>query len=538
MRARETPLADRLTALREAVDVAAERLEGPEEAAAVGRARSLLAKAGARTALGEATVVALAGATGSGKSTLFNALSGAEVSSPGVRRPTTGVAHATVWGDEPQDRLLDWLEVPRRHRHPPDPALDGLVLLDLPDHDSIRLENRLEVDRLVGLVDVLVWVLDPEKYADAAVHERYLVPLAGHAGVLLVVLNQVDRLDPAAAHACLTDLRGLLDREGLSGTPLLAVSARTGAGLGELRTDLARRVAARKAATERLGADVSGAVAELRSCCAGDGAGAGKAVRADRERLTDALAGAAGVPVVGAAVERSVRRDGAARTGWPLVRWAQKLRPDPLRRLHLGTGQGPGTPDGVLARTSLPTAGAVQKAAVSTAVRAARETAGAGLPRPWADALRREVEVSEERLADRLDAAVAGTDLGPDRTPLWQRAVGGLQWLLAAVALVGVLWLLALVGLGLLQLDDVVPLPRVEGIPLPTLLLLGGLLAGLLLALLSRPLVHARARRRRRRAELRLRAAVAAVGEEELMAPMADVRADHDRFAAALARAR
>ncbi len=533
MRARALPLADRLAALREAVDVAAERLEGPEEAAAVGRARSLLAKAGARTALGDATVVALAGATGSGKSTLFNALSGAEVSSPGVRRPTTGVAHATVWGAEPQDRLLDWLEVPRRHRHPPEPGLDGLVLLDLPDHDSIRLENRLEVDRLVGLVDVLVWVLDPEKYADAAVHERYLVPLAGHAGVLLVVLNQVDRLDPAAARACLTDLRGLLDREGLTGTPLLAVSARTGTGLGELRADLAGRVAARRAATERLGADVGAAVTELRTCCAGDGAAGGRAGRADHERLTDALAGAAGVPVVAAAVERSVRRDGAALTGWPLLRWAAKLRPDPLRRLHLGGG----APDGPAARTSLPAAGAVQKAAVATAVRAARETAGAGLPRPWADALRREVEVSEERLADRLDAAVAGTDLGPDRTPLWQRAVGGLQWLLAGIALVGVLWLLALVGLGLLQLDDVVPLPRVEGIPLPTLLLVGGLLAGLLLALLARPLVRARGRRRRRRAELRLRAAVAAVGEEELLAPMAAVRADHDRFTAALARA-
>jgi energy-coupling factor transporter ATP-binding protein EcfA2 len=543
MRGRELPLTDRLAALREAVDVAAERLEGPDEAAALARARSLLAKAGARTALGEATVVALAGATGSGKSTLFNALSGAEVSSPGVRRPTTGVAHATVWGEESQDRLLDWLEVPRRHRHPPDPALDGLVLLDLPDHDSVRLEHRLEVDRLVGLVDVLVWVLDPEKYADAAVHERYLLPLAGHAGVLLVVLNQVDRLDPAAARACLTDLRGLLDREGLADTPLLAVSARTGTGLGELRGDLVRRVAARRAATERLTADVRSAAGELRACCAapvprrngpsGGGSGDGGVGRADRERLTDALARAAGVPVVGAAVERSVRREGTAVTGWPVVRWTRKLRPDPLRRLHLGEG----TPGGVVARTSLPAAGAVARAEVGTAVRAAREAAGAGLPRPWADALRREVEVSEERLADRLDAAVAGTDLGPDRTPLWQRAVGGLQWLLAGVALVGVLWLLALVGLGLLQLDDVLPLPRVEGIPLPTLLAGGGLLAGALLALLARPLVGARARRRRRRAELRLRAAVAEVGQAELLGPMAAVRADHHRFAAALARA-
>ena len=138
MSRREQPLADRLAALRDAVEVAEGRLEVPE----VAQARALLAKAGARAALGDATVVALAGATGSGKSTLFNALSGSEVSVPGVRRPTTGVAHATVWtgpdGDS-ADRLLDWLEVPRRHRHDPEPALDGLVLLDLPDHDSVKL---------------------------------------------------------------------------------------------------------------------------------------------------------------------------------------------------------------------------------------------------------------------------------------------------------------------------------------------------------------------------------------------------------------
>ncbi|MCW2701794.1 MAG: GTP-binding protein HSR1-related protein, partial [Blastococcus sp.] len=299
MSRKEQPLADRLAALREAVEVAEDRLEVPE----VGAARTLLAKAGARAALGDATVVALAGATGSGKSTLFNALSGSEVSTPGVRRPTTGVAHATVWGsDDGADRLLDWLEVPRRHRHEPEPALDGLVLLDLPDHDSVRLEHRLEVDRLVGLVDVLVWVLDPEKYADAAVHDRYLSPLSGHAGVLFVVLNQVDRLDQDAARACLADLRGLLDREGLAATPLLALSGRTGAGVGELRKELARRVAARRAAADRLTADVRVAAAALAVHCP-DGAAPGSPDAEDGGNdLVGALAAAAGVPAVTAAV--------------------------------------------------------------------------------------------------------------------------------------------------------------------------------------------------------------------------------------------
>ena len=136
-------------------------------------------KAGARLRLGaEHTVVALAGATGSGKSSLFNALAGADVSQVGVRRPTT-VARPPRWSGatDGAGALLDWLEVPRRHAARPSAGVrrpDGLVLLDLPDHDSVQLEHRLEVDRLVELVDLLVWVLDPQKYADAALHDRYL----------------------------------------------------------------------------------------------------------------------------------------------------------------------------------------------------------------------------------------------------------------------------------------------------------------------------------------------------------------------------
>jgi len=99
------------------------------------------------------------------------------------------------------------------------------------------------------------------------------------------------------------------------------------------------------------------------------------------------------------------------------------------------------------------------------------------------------------------------------------------------------LWLLALVGLGYLQLDDVVPLPRVEGFPLPTLLLVGGLLAGLLTALLARPFVRASARRRGRRAERRLHDAVEQVARDEVLAPLEQEVAAHGRFCDAVTRA-
>ena len=201
------------------------------------------------------TVVALAGGTGSGKSSLFNALAGANFSPAGVTRPTTKHSHACVWGMEGAAPLLDWLGVQRRHRYARASALDegeasltGMLLLDLPDHDSVVTGSAALVDRLVKMADMLVWVLDPLKYADASVHRRYLVPLAGHAAVTTVVLNQVDTLSPDQAADCETDLRRLLDAEGLTETQVLVTSATTGAGLDELRRVLAGAVAARRAA--------------------------------------------------------------------------------------------------------------------------------------------------------------------------------------------------------------------------------------------------------------------------------------------------
>jgi GTP-binding protein EngB required for normal cell division len=227
-------------------------------------AETLLRRSGERMRMSAShTVVALAGGTGSGKSSLFNALAGANFSPAGVMRPTTKHSHACVWGMEGAAPLLDWLSVQRRHRYARASALDegeasltGLLLLDLPDHDSVVTGSVALVDRLVKLVDMLVWVLDPLKYADAAVHRRYLVPLAGHAAVTMVVLNQVDTLSPDQAADCEADLRRLLDAEGLTETSVLVTSALTGAGLDELRLSLATAVATRRASVDRITADV------------------------------------------------------------------------------------------------------------------------------------------------------------------------------------------------------------------------------------------------------------------------------------------
>src|SRR5215469_17694416 len=223
----------------------------------VRESEDLLARAGERLRLSAGhTVVVLAGGTGSGKSSLFNRLASADFSPVGVVRPMTREAYACVWGMEGAGPLLDWLGVAERNRYARSSELDagesslgGLLLLDLPDHDSVLAGATGSVNRLVSLADLMVWVLDPQKYADAAVHRRYLVPMAGHSSVISLVLNQSDLLSAQEAHDCVEDLQRLLEIEGLHDSQVLVTSV-TGAGIAELRQVLIRTVSARRASTE------------------------------------------------------------------------------------------------------------------------------------------------------------------------------------------------------------------------------------------------------------------------------------------------
>ena len=537
-------LADRVRALAEAV----EACQGRVDEEIVAEARRVTQQVDQRLALsGSATVVALAGATGSGKSSLFNAVSGTDLARVGVRRPTTSEPLAVTWGDEPTEDLLDWLQVSRRHAIATEGnaagarldgpggsgGLDGLVLLDLPDHDSTEKGNQLQVDRMVRLVDVMVWVVDPQKYADAVLHDRYLKPLVEHAPVMVVVLNQVDRLDAAQRKACLRDLRRLLDSEGLTRTEIRAVSAETGEGLVELRELIADRVAGKLAAARRLSADV--ATAADRLAAASGFAAAPELSKRSVSAMNTAMAEAAGAEAVAEAVRDAWRVRGAAATGWPVVAWVGRLKPDPLRRLHLDrlptSAKGP--PKAIdptaVGRTSLPVRSGVQAARVDTAVRALADEASAGLSRGWADAVRNAARAEEPRLADRLDRAVARTDLDIDRRRGWWQLVRVLQWVLLAAVVAGLLWLGSAFVLAYLQLP---PLPDVTWarLPAPTVLVLGGILVGLLLAGASRVGVVVGAGRRERTARTALRRSVAGVTNELVVQP---IQAELDRYARA-----
>ncbi len=519
---RGSDIGARVTALSTAVEAS----RGRVDETLLDEAATVVDRASGRLRLSaEHTVVAIAGATGSGKSSTFNSLTGLDLSSVGVRRPTTSWATACVWGQQGADELLEWLGIAPRHQTMRDSMLDtgqvdsamqGVVLLDLPDHDSTEVSHHLEVDRLVVLADLLVWVLDPQKYADAAVHDRYLAPYASHKDVMLVVLNHIDTVPEERRADMVADVRRLLAADGLGDVPVIPLSAKHGDGVEALRGEITRRVATKKATKARVEADVRNAAMGLEAVT-----GAAKPRSLSTERvaaLDDALADAAGVPTVVAAVHQSTKLRANRATGWPLVAWVSRLKPDPLKRLHLDLGAFGKQLTGN-ARTSVPEATQVQRARVDSEVRALVEDVTQDLSHPWASAVRRASVSRFDDLNDHLDVALARTDLGAERIPVWAGIVRVLQWLLVLAAVGAAVWLGLILASQYFQIPDP-SVPDWQGYPVPALVLVGSVAAGILLALVCRVLVAMTARRRARSADRRLRAAINEVSQQLVVEPV------------------
>lgn len=523
------------------------RIEGLESAAtaAAGRlddglvteARTVAERAAGRLKLSaEHTVVGIAGATGSGKSSTFNALTGLELSAVGVRRPTTSWATACVWGADGARELLEWLGIPDRHQttrdsmldtRREDNALDGVVLLDLPDHDSTEVSHHLEVDRLVALADLLVWVLDPQKYADAAIHDRYLEPLKTHDEVMLVVLNHIDSVPEERRQAMLDDVRRLLDADGLEKVPVIAVSARQGIGIDELRSEIGRRVAEKKMTRARLEADVRAAAQRL-----DDASGEGRHRSLPAGRVTafeEALGEAAGVPTIVDAVERSTRIRATRATGWPAVSWMSGLQGDPVKKLELDLGS---SADRLAGKASAsPTSATVQHARVDTEVRALADDASEGLGAPWQAAVQRASVSRIPELGERLDAGLAATDLARTRLPGWVGFVRVLQWLLLLGAVGCGVWA------GLAAAGVTGDAPEVGGLAVPLVAAIACVVVGIVLALVCRGAVAGAARQQAEAVRTELEGVITQVAGELVVRPVETELAAYAAVRAGVAQA-
>jgi len=516
-------LDDRIAALRTVTEAGAGRIPS----AIATEAHALLTQAEARRARSpEHTVVGVFGATGSGKSSLVNALVGDEVARAHVRRPTTSQALAVTWDAAGAADLLDWLEIRERVERttPIDKRAGRLVLVDLPDVDSIEAGNRAIAERLAGQVDALIWVVDPQKYADDVLHAQFIAPHARHAAVTLVVLNQVDLLTPADGKAVVKSLQSIIERDGLPRARVLPVSARTGDGIDTLRSAIGELAASRAVRDARLTADVQTLAARIDD----PGTAPGLSSKASL-RLRDDVGVAAGTDVVAAAVANSYRKRAAQTTGWPLVSWIGRLRADPLTRLGLrqtrrgANGQNGRDIDPDVHRTSMPLLSAGAQARMSLAVRTFADDAGAGLAAPWHATVRSAAEQALAALPADLDRAIARTSL-PTRGSWWWVIIGIVQWVTIVIGLVGALWLLGaslLPSFGmpalLLARIDSGPL---EGWAIPTLLVIAAVLVGILLGILAGALSALTAAGRRRRTRRRLLASVDEVVQRDVVAPV------------------
>ncbi|MEO2097073.1 MAG: dynamin family protein [Brachybacterium sp.] len=534
-RPRTTPLHERLDAL----DRALAALDGIAPGEALTGTAELLERIDRRRALSaEHTVIGLFGATGSGKSSLLNALIGKDVARAAVRRPTTSAPLAAVLGDAGSEALLDWLEVEERHALDEGTALaraaskpargrrarrteagtPGVVLLDLPDLDSVESAHRDIAERMTGMVDVIVWVTDPQKYADALLHHEFVRPFAGHDAVTVLVLNQVDRLREAEREGVLASLAAIARADGLESAPVLAASAETGEGIEELREHLLGIARSREAVVERHRADVRGAAARLREAADPTGM-AERSSPAAIDTLVEDLSLAARVEPVARAVGGSYRHRAARRVGWPPLRWIRSVRADPLARLGIGRGRdGEG-----LERTSLPAPDAAASARASGGVRRFADDASAGGSDPWRAAVRAAARSEEEALPDALDQAVAEADLRAGETSWWWRVLDVLQWLALLIGVVGLGWLGLNAALAFLGVPPP-PMPMVEElwipIPLPTVMLVLAIAAGILLGVAGSAIAAMSGAWHRRRARRLLTARVRGTAQDLVVEPV------------------
>ena len=541
----------------------------------------------------EHTVIGFFGATGSGKSTLFNAIAGQNIALSAPTRPTTSTVQAAIWEADGSEELLDWLGIDKRV-YPqtqalategdaaesneagknnkatggavapnavtePAPGLfnrirraiggrgemrtrtGGLILLDMPDFDSVTTTNRDLAARMMRYVDVLVWVVDPQKYADAVIHRDFMVPLAASGAQALCVLNQADKLAPAEVSAVLASLTRLLQAEGTEAHLLaapIAVSARTGEGVDVLRDLLAQVAAAKSLSLQRTDAQLRATASQLRTYAGGEGAVLAGAYALEAEqKLVKACYSSSQAEQVLQAATASYRRAAGQHTGWILTRWMSRLKADPLRRLHLGqqdekkSSSKTEKPAGMLGSdsenapelvaSSLPPLSAAQKAGMANAVRQYSKQMAARIDEPWKRSMKEAALSREAELPELLERDMVRIDYGLGRTRAPWVIFNTLQWIALLSALVGVAWLTLISGMAYLQIQ-LPPAPTPEGspVPLPTLLLLLGILLGIASAGVGRLLTAMGSRYYARKLRGRLQTGVEKAVQSCVVAPV------------------
>lgn len=241
-----------LVEVLDAVDRAVAAADGVVSASslrrAAMRARELRMRRGFQ---GSTLVLALAGGTGTGKSSLLNAIAGSRVASVSALRPHTD--RPLAWVPRTRgpgvDEMLDALGIDRRAYHDHGPEL---ALIDLPDMDSIAVSHRRVVEQMLPRVDGIVWVFDHLKYGDPTLHDEYLEPLADYDDQVVFVLNKIDLLGEDDLSLVMEEVLAHLRDDGYRSPRVFPVAAspRSGEsrGVEELDAHITTRLDAKRVA--------------------------------------------------------------------------------------------------------------------------------------------------------------------------------------------------------------------------------------------------------------------------------------------------
>lgn len=156
-------------------------------------------------------VAAFFGGTGVGKSSLLNRLANAPVARTGVIRPTSREVTVYVHDSVLLNRLPDHLPTQQAQiaRHGAE-AFREILWLDTPDIDSAEQSNRTLALAWLPHVDVVVYVVSPERYRDEKAWR--VLRAEGQSHAWLFVMNQADRGHPEQ----IQDFRTVLRRAGFS----------------------------------------------------------------------------------------------------------------------------------------------------------------------------------------------------------------------------------------------------------------------------------------------------------------------------------